>query len=159
MTSEKWMIGATLLMVSAGAFAGDAAGSYMTFIRSASESPLPDGNRARVMHYYQAGTSDRADNPFAGKTSECVGRMIMSSSGKVVAGSGFCIAQDAAGNGGSWTWKVSEASTEKCPGVCGTFKWAEGYGTASKVTASGAWTQTHASKDGGVGTYTVSYKP
>ncbi len=159
MSKTRWMIGTALLAVSAGAFAGDTAGTYMTFVRSVGESQLPDGNRARVMHYYHAGTSEKADSPFAGKTSECIGRMIVSSAGKVLAGSGYCFAQDAAGNGGSWTWKVTEAGTEKCPSVCGTFAWAEGYGSTSKATASGAWRQTHGSKDGGVGTYTLTYTP
>ena len=159
MRTTKWMIGVALIAISAGASAGEAAGTYMTFVRSASETQLPDGNRARLMHYYHAGTSDRADSPFAGQTSECVGRMIVSSAGKVVSGHGFCFAQDAAGNGGSWTWKVSEAGTEKCPQVCGTFKWEEGFGKARNATASGAWRQTLASRDGGVGTYTVTYTP
>lgn len=159
MTTMKWILGAALLTVSAGASASETAGTYMTFVRSATESQLPDGNRARVMHYYHAGTSEKADSPFAGKTSECVGRMIVSSAGKVVSGSGFCIAQDAAGNGGPWTWKVTEAGTQQCPEVCGTFKWAESLGNTKVVTASGAWRQTHASSAGGVGTYTLSYTP
>jgi hypothetical protein len=153
------MIGAALLTVSAGAFAGDTAGTYMTFNRSVSDSTLPDGSHARVMHYYHAGTSEKADSPFAGKTSECIGRMIVSSAGKVLSGSGSCFAQDAAGNGGLWTWKVTEAGTDTCPSMCGTFKWVEGYGSTSNATASGAWRQTHVSKDGGIGTYTVTYKP
>jgi hypothetical protein len=159
MSKMKWAIGTALLALSAGAFAADTAGTYMTFNRSVSESAMPDGNRARVMHYYHAGTSDKADSPFAGKTSECIGRMIVSSAGKVVSGSGFCFAQDAAGNGGSWSWKVEEAGTGKCPSICGTFKWMEGYGNARKATASGAWRQTHSSKDGAIGTYTVTYTP
>ena len=159
MSTMKWIIGAALLTVSAGAFAGETAGTYMTFVRSVTESQLPDGNRARVMHYYHAGTSEKADSPFAGRTSECVGRMIVSSAGKVVSGSGFCFAQDAAGNGGSWTWKVTEARTQKCPEVCGTFKWAESFGNTKVVTASGAWRQTYAGAAGGVGTYTLTYTP
>lgn len=159
MSTMKWLIGAALLSSSAGAFAGDTSGTFMTFNRSMSESALPDGGHARLLHYYQAGTSEKADSPFAGKTSECVGRMIVSSAGKVIAGNGFCFAQDAAGNGGSWTWNVTEAGTQKCPGVCGTFKWAEGYGNAKRVTASGVWKQTYAGKDGGVGTYTLTYTP
>jgi len=153
------MIGATLLTVTGGALAAESSGTYMTFVRSVGESALLDGNRARVMHYYQAGTSEQAGNPFAGRTSECIGRMIVSSAGKVVAGAGFCFMQDAAGNGGSWTWKVTEVGTDKCPTVCGTFNWAEGYGSVRNATATGAWRQTYASKDGGVGTYTVTYTP
>lgn len=159
MSTMKWLIGAALLSSSAGAFAGDTSGTFMTFNRFMSESALPDGGHARLLHYYQAGTSEKADSPFAGKTSECVGRMIVSSAGKVIAGNGFCFAQDAAGNGGSWTWNVTEAGTQKCPGVCGTFKWAEGYGNAKRVTAGGVWKQTYAGKDGGVGTYTLTYTP
>ena len=159
MSTMKWIIGAALLTVSAGAFAGETAGTYMTFVRSVTESQLPDGNRARVMHYYHAGTSEKADSPFAGRTSECVGRMIVSSAGTVVSGSGFCFAQDAAGNGGSWTWKVTEARTQKCPEVCGTFKWAESFGNTKVGTASGAWQQTYAGSAGGVGTYTLTYTP
>lgn len=159
MPNNRWTVALALLAASTGAFAGDTAGTYMTFVRSVSESQLPDGNRARVMHYYHAGTSDKADSPFAGKTSECIGRMIVSSAGNVVAGSGFCFAQDVTGNGGSWTWKVTEAGTDKCPGVCGTFAWVEGYGNTGSAKASGAWRQTHASKDGGIGTYTVTYTP
>jgi len=159
MSTMKWLIGAALLSSSAGAFAGDTSGTFMTFNRSMSESALPDGGHARLLHYYQAGTSEKADSPFAGRTSECVGRMIVSSAGKVIAGNGFCFAQDAAGNGGSWTWNVTEAGTQKCPGVCGTFKWAEGYGNAKRVTASGVWKQTYAGKDGGIGTYTLTYTP
>ena len=159
MSTLKWVVGAALLTFAAGAFAGDAAGTYMTFNRSTSEVPLADGTHARVTHYYQAGTSDKADNPFAGKPSECIGRMIMSGAGKVLTGSGFCFAQDAKGNGGSWTWKVSEAGTEKCPGVCGTFSWAEGFGNARNAKASGTWRQTQANKEGGIGTYTVTYTP
>ena len=159
MSTMKWLIGAALLSSSAGAFAGDTSGTFMTFNRSMSESALPDGGHARLLHYYQAGTSEKADSPFAGKTSECVGRMIVSSAGKVTAGNGFCFAQDAAGNGGSWTWNVTEAGTQKCPGVCGTFKWAEGYGNAKRVTASGVWKQTYAGRDGGIGTYTLTYTP
>jgi hypothetical protein len=155
----KYAIASALLILSADAFAGETTGTYMTFSRSTSESALPDGSRARLVHYYHAGTSDKADSPFAGKTSECVGRMVLSSAGKVVAGAGFCFAQDATGNGGSWTWKVSEAGTETCPQVCGTFQWAEGYGNAKSVTASGTWRQTFAGKDGGVGTYTLKYNP
>lgn len=157
--STKWMIGIVLLTLSAAAFAGDTAGTYMTFNRSMSESKLPDGSRARLMHYYHAGTSEKADSPFAGKTSECVGRMIVSSAGKVVSGSGYCFAQDAAGNGGSWTWTVTEAGTEKCPSVCGTFKWADGFGSTKNVSASGTWRQTHSSSDGGIGVYAVTYTP
>jgi hypothetical protein len=159
MTTMKWLIGAMLLTSSAVAMASDTTGTYMTFNRSMSESALPGGGHTRLVHYYQAGTSDKADSPFAGRTSECVGRMIVSSAGKITDGSGFCFAQDAAGNGGSWTWKVTEAGTEKCPSVCGTFKWAEGYGNAKKVTASGAWKQTYVSKDGGIGTYALTYAP
>lgn len=159
MTRMTWIIGAALLTASTGALASETAGTYMTFVRSVTDSQLPDGNRARVMHYYHAGTSDKADSPFAGKTSECVGRMIVSSAGKVVSGHGFCFAQDAAGNGGSWTWKVTEAGTQKCPEVCGTFKWAEGFGNTKVVTAAGAWRQTHAGAAGGVGTYTLTYTP
>jgi hypothetical protein len=56
MTTMKWIFGAALLAMAAGALAGETAGTYMTFVRAASESQLPDGNRARVMHYYHAGT-------------------------------------------------------------------------------------------------------
>jgi hypothetical protein len=159
MSATKWTVFAALLTVSAGAFAGETAGTYMTFSRATSESTLPDGSRSRLIHYYHAGTSDKADSPLAGKTSECVARMIVSSAGKVTGGSGLCFAQDATGNGGSWTWKVTEAGTEKCPQVCGTFQWAEGYGNAKSATATGAWRQTYAGKDGGVGTYTLKYTP
>jgi len=31
--------------------------------------------------------------------------------------------------------------------------------SARKATASGAWRQTHSSKDGAIGTYTVTYTP
>ena len=44
-------------------------------------------------------------------------------------------------------------------GDCDTFKWTEVYGNAKRATASGAWKHTHASKDGGIGTYTVTYTP
>lgn len=159
MTATKWMIGATLFTLSGGALAADTTGTYMTFARSATDSTLADGTHARLVHYYHAGTSEKADSPFANKTSECVARMILSNAGKVVAGTGFCFAQDAAGNGGSWTWKFTEAGTDKCPMVCGTFKWVEGYGNTSKVTASGTFRQTYAGKDGGIGTYTVTFTP
>lgn len=159
MHATKWMIGTALLTLSAGAFAGETGGTFMSFVRSASESQLPDGNRARVMHYHHASTSDKADSPFAGKTSECIGRMIVTAAGKVASGSGFCFAQDAAGNGGSWSWKIEQAGTASCPIACGTFKWVEGYGKTSKVTASGSWKQTQSTKDGNIGTYTVTYTP
>ncbi len=157
MSKFSWLIGISLLTLSAGASAGDASGVYMTFIRSFGESALPDGTRARLMHYHQAVTSDKADSPVAGKTSECVGRMIVSSAGKVVSGNGFCFSDDAAGNGASWSWQVEEAGTPKCPQICGTFKWLEGYGNRKGATVTGTWTQTQASRDGGVGTYTVKY--
>lgn len=159
MSAMKCVIGTTLLILSAGAFAGESAGSYMTFVRAASESTLPDGSRSRLIHYYHAGVDQKGDSPFAGKTSECVGRMILSSAGRVIAGSGFCFAQDATGNGGSWTWKVTDAATENCPQVCGTFQWAEGYGNTKGASASGVWRQTYGGKDGGTGTYTVKYTP
>ena len=43
MSTMKWIIGAALLTVSAGALAGETAGTYMTFVRSVTESQLPDG--------------------------------------------------------------------------------------------------------------------
>jgi hypothetical protein len=159
MPAMKWLIGAAMLASSAGALADNATGTYMTFNRAMSESPLPDGSFARVIHYYQAGTSDNAANPFAGKGSECVARMIVSSAGKVTAGTGFCFMQDAAGNGGAWTWAVTEAGTARCPSMCGTFKWAEGYGSTRQANGSGEWKQTFASAEGGAGTYTVTYTP
>src|SRR5512141_655733 len=66
----------TLLALPVIALADEAGGTYMTFVRSASESRLPDGNVVRVMHYFQAGTSESAGNPFEGKNSECIGRMV-----------------------------------------------------------------------------------
>lgn len=159
MNTTKWTIGAALLTLSAGAVAGDATGTYMTFVRSASETSLPDGNRARVMHFYHAGTSDQATSPFAGRTSECVGRMILTSAGKVVSGSGYCFAQDAKGGGGAWTWKVEQAGTDKCPTVCGMLTWLESYGNAGKAPARGTWRQTGSSTEGSIGTYTVTFKP
>jgi hypothetical protein len=85
--------------------------------------------------------------------------MIVSSAGKVLGGSGYCFAHDAAGNAGAWTWRVEESGTEKCPGLCGTFKSEEGFGNAGNGKISGTWRQTQASKDGGVGTYAVTYTP
>lgn len=159
MNRTRWLIGAALIAASAGAMAEESMGSYMTFIRSASDARLPDGNIARLVHYYHAGTSDKASSPFADKTSECLGRMIYTAAGKFVSGHGHCFAQDASGNGGSWTWKATESGTERCPTVCGTFQWAEGYGSARNVAARGTWTQTYGGKDGGAGTYTLSFTP
>jgi hypothetical protein len=159
MSATKWMLGFGLLALSTVAAAGDTTGTYMTFGRAMTESTLADGSHARLVHYYHAGTSEKADSPFANKTSECVARMIVSSAGKLVAGSGSCFAQDSAGNGGSWTWKLTEAGTDKCPTACGTFKWVEGYGNAKNATASGTFKQTFASKEGVVGNYTVTYTP
>ena len=85
------------------AYAEDTAGAYMTFIRSASEAKLPDGNVARVVHYFQSGTAETAGNPFGGKNSECIGRMVGKPAGPSTAGSGYCFVQDAAGNGGLWS--------------------------------------------------------
>lgn len=157
MSRTSWLIGISLLTLAAGANAGETSGVYMTFVRSFSDTPMADGTHARVIHYHQATTSDKADSPLAGKTSECVGRMIVSSAGKVVSGHGFCFSDDGAGNGASWSWRVEEAGTPKCPQMCGTFKWLEGYGNTKSATAAGTFMQTQAGKDGGVGTYTVKY--
>ncbi len=159
MLERKWMMAATLLVVSTSSLAAETSGTYMTFLRSANESILPDGNRVRVMHYYHVGTSERAESPFAGKSSECVGRMVVSGSGKVLAGTGFCFAQDDAENGGAWTWKIDESGTADCPAVCGSFSWVEGYGSNRNASASGKWRQTGANRNGNVGSYTVTFTP
>lgn len=148
----------TLLALPVIALADEAGGTYMTFVRSASESRLPDGNVVRVMHYFQAGTSESAGNPFEGKNSECIGRMVGKPAGPFNTGSGFCFVQDAAGNGGLWSWRIEEAGTQKCPTVCGTFKWLEGFGNTASVKANGTWRQVHTSKDGATGTYKLTYK-
>lgn len=150
---------AALLAFSSGSFAAETSGTYMSFIRAMNESALPDGTQIRIVHYYHVGTSENAASPFAGKSSECIGRMVVSGSGKMLAGSGFCVAQDDAGNGGWWSWKMDEAGTAACPTVCGSFSWVEGYGSTRNSSATGKWRQTGTSRNGSVGTYTVTYAP
>jgi hypothetical protein len=157
MLKMRLATGFALLAVSTVALAVDASGTYMTFTRSVSETTMPDGSHARLVHSFHVATSNKADSPFDGKTSECVGRMIVSSAGKVVSGGGFCFAQDAAGNGGSWSWKIEATGTPECPQVCGTFKWLEGYGDSKHVTATGTWTQKQRNAEGGLGVFTVKY--
>jgi hypothetical protein len=149
---------AALLAVSVGASADDTTGYYTTHNVKMTETKLADGHRAVVFHYYQVGSSTQADDPFSNTESNCIGRIVLSKEGKLLSGNGYCFAQDASGNGGSWSWKMDEFGTAKCPDVCGTFGWIEGYGSLKGASGGGTWVRTHLFSEGSLGTYKYTGK-
>ena len=146
-----------LLAVSFGAAAGEATGYYTTHDGKSVESTLPDGRKIVVSHYYQLAKSDKADDPINNTESNCVGKVVLSKDGEVLSGSGSCFSQDPSGDGSLWWWKVDEAGTAKCPDLCGSFGYVEGYGKLKGTKGGGTWVRTNVFAEGSMGTFKSSY--
>jgi hypothetical protein len=146
-----------LLAASAVALAGESTGRFTSHTGLTTETVLPDGGKAVVIHYYQLYVSDKADDPMNDTAGDCVGKLILSKEGKTISGSGVCFAKDVSGDGTSLWWKVDEAGTARCPDLCGSFGYVDAYGKFKGVTGGGTWVRTHLFGDGTNGTYKSTY--
>jgi hypothetical protein len=157
MKHNIWIAAAAMLVVSTGASAAESSGFYTTHSGKSYNTTLPDGRTITVSHYYQLAKSDKADDPINNMESNCTGRFVVSKEGQVLSASGICFSTQASGDGGTWWWKADEIGTAKCPDLCGSFGWVEGYGSLKNAKTAGTWVRTEVYAEGSIGTYKSTY--
>lgn len=146
-----------LLAASVAAFAGDANGRFANHDTKVTQTVLADGRTVVSFDYYELWITDNADDPIANSKGDCAGRMILSKEGATLSGSGVCFTTNLSGDGTTLWWKVDEAGTSRCPDICGSWAYVNGYGKLKGVTGSGTWVRTVLFSDGSLGTYKGTY--
>ncbi len=148
-----------LLAASGSASAAESSGHYFNAPPTKTVTTLPDGNISVQEQFYQLNQTDHAADPMNDVAGTCFANLITTSEGKVLSGSGFCYHQDDKGNGTTYSWKIDEDGTAKCPLQCGTWQVVDGYGKFKGTTGGGTWMRTRVFADGaGLGTFTSNYK-
>jgi hypothetical protein len=88
---------------------------------------------------------------------DCVGLFVVSADGAIVAASGSCYSQDAAGDGLSYWWRMEKGGTADCPDLCGSYGYFAGYGKYQGITGAGNWERQGLVADGSVGVWDGTY--
>jgi hypothetical protein len=149
-----------LIMAAPAVFGGDsgtATGRFATHTMSTDSTELPDGGRVDVAHYYQITFSDQAGHPLDNTNANCVGMYVFSMDGSVASASGTCFGADVGGNMTSFWWRLEEAGTASCPGMCGSWGYFDGTGKFKGITGSGTFRQTTMFPEGSTGTWKGSF--
>lgn len=152
-----FLVPAALLTMSANVLATDSTGRYFEFVTSEAETVLADGRTVVIFNAKQQAVSDKANDPFNNVSGDCTGRMVLSSKGEVMSGSGMCFIKDVSGDGLNHSWKVEETGTEACPDLCGSWQIVDAYGKFEGTTGGGTWSRTHVFSDGAMGSYTSTF--
>jgi hypothetical protein len=83
-----FLVPAALLTMSANVLATDSTGRYFEYVTSVAETVLADGRTVVISNAKQQAISDKLDDPFNNVSGDCTGRMVLSSKGEVMSGSG-----------------------------------------------------------------------
>ncbi|MGB8328436.1 MAG: hypothetical protein WCE48_12780 [Steroidobacteraceae bacterium] len=88
---------------------------------------------------------------------DCVGQPMLSKEGKMLAGSGSCVAQNVGGDWMTLSWKPNQAGSAKCLDLYGCVGTVDAYGKLRGMTSSGTWVRTHVFAEGALGILQSTY--
>ena len=115
-------------------------GRYTTIRESNETIELPDGRTFEQGRFTMISFADEPGSLFANLRGDCTGNTVFSKEGEPIAASGYCFQFDAESDG-HWFWyRMEEAGTPQCPGMCGIFEIYDSYGKFQDCgKAIGTW--------------------
>lgn len=136
---------------------GSQEGRYVNLNDDAVVTVLPEGGELQQVDFRQATFSSDRGFPLDDILSDCSGVFVVDGAGDATHASGNCMGSDPDGDRIAWWWQMTDAGSQECPGMCGTFGLFGGHGKYEGLTGEGTWERDTVHPAGGFGSWQLDY--
>ena len=147
----------SLIPAVAVAQSGTQEGRYANLNDAVVVTELPGGGELQEVDFRQVTFASDGESPLDEILSDCRGVFQMDAAGQPTHASGTCMGSSPEGDLIAWWWQMTEAATEGCSDMCGTFSLFGGHGKYAGMTGEGTWIRESIHPTGGFGTWQLEY--